>query len=183
MTLAEFLTVCLAGNRKEVHVSSFLQSSSQYVWLATKMMCTYHYSYGVLTVRVTDHLTDVYDTTYGVPHRVPGMPPKGSVLVTTSGDLLAVYVAGHQTEVMQWAFRRRGACAYWRQLEKVTCQRQGAMETQMEFCFVCGRNTSPEEFSVRPSSRHAVSQKLIIMAQNITRDTFLFVCSSDDNWI
>ena len=43
----------------------------------------------------------------------------------------------------------------------------------MEFCFVCGRNTSPEEFSVRPSFRHAVSRKLIIMAENITHGTCL----------
>ena len=152
-TLAEFLTVCLAGNRKEVHVSSFLQSSSQYVWQVTRRTCTYHHFYGIPhnvpgrtpkgsshiiipaeflticpagqqngvyvspflrsshTVRVTNHLTDVYDTTYGVPHSVPGIPPKGSVLVTTSGDL-TVYVAGHQTEVKQLAFRRWGACAH-----------------------------------------------------------------------
>ena len=42
----------------------------------------------------------------------------------------------------------------------------------MKFCFVCGRSTSPEQFSVRPSFRHAVSQKLIIMAENITHGTF-----------
>ena len=39
----------------------------------------------------------MYDTTYGVPHSVPGMLPKGSVLVAVSGDL-TVYVAGHQRE-------------------------------------------------------------------------------------
>jgi hypothetical protein len=48
----------------------------------------------------------------------------------------------------------------------------------MEFCFVCGINTSPEEFSVRPSFRHAVSRKLIIMAENITHVTCL--CWRDD---
>ena len=57
-TLAEFLTVCLAGNRKEVHVSSFLQSSSHYVWQATKRASTYHHS-------------------CEFPHKVPEMQPKG----------------------------------------------------------------------------------------------------------
>ena len=48
----------------------------------------------------------------------------------------------------------------------------------MEFCFVCGRNTSPEEFGVRPSFRHTVSRKLIIMTENITYGTCL--CWRDD---
>jgi len=78
--LSEFLIVCLAGNWKEVHVSSFLQSSSQYVWQGTIRASTYHHS-------------------SGIPHKVPGKQPKVSVRITTLTEFLIMSLAGNWKEV------------------------------------------------------------------------------------
>jgi hypothetical protein len=111
-TPAEFLTMCLADHQKDVYASPLLPSSSQCAWQITERKFTYHHPCRVphsipgrppnghvritiltefLTVRLADHLTEVYGTTYAVPHSMPGVPPKGSVLVATSGDLTEVY--------------------------------------------------------------------------------------------
>jgi hypothetical protein len=116
------------------------------------------------------------------------MPPTGSGLITTSGDFLTVYVAGHQKKLyISPVFQSISQCVW-----QVTKQKYEVSITQHEsvcpvttagegdllkarrggdpdgILFVCGSNTSPKEFSVRPSVRHAVSRKLIIMAENIT---------------
>ena len=90
-TLTEFLTVCLAGHRKEVHLSPLLQSSSQYVWQATKRTCTYHHS-------------------YGVPHSTSGRPPKGSVR----------YHLWSSTQRTWYATKRKCTCRHcWRSTHSV----------------------------------------------------------------
>jgi hypothetical protein len=93
-TLAEFFTVCLAGHRKEVYVSSFLQSSSQYVWQATKRTRTYHHS-------------------YGVPHSVPGRSPKESSRNINPAEFLPICLVGHQKDVYASPLLRSSSQCTW----------------------------------------------------------------------
>ena len=72
--------MCLAGHRKKVHVSPLLQSSSYYVWQATKQTCNYHHF-------------------YGVPLSTTGRSPKGSLRITTPAEFLTICLASHQKDV------------------------------------------------------------------------------------
>jgi hypothetical protein len=100
-TLTEFLTMCLAGHRKEVYVSPLLLSSSQYVSQATKRTCTCHHS-------------------CGFPHKVPGKQPKGSGRITTLTDFLTMCLAGHRKEVYVSSFLKISS-QYVSQATKRTC--------------------------------------------------------------
>ena len=92
--LTEFLTMCLAGHRKEFHVSPPLQNSSQCAWQATKRTCTYHHS-------------------YRVPHNVPSRSPKGSSRITSPAEFLTIYLAGHQTDMYVSPFSRSSSQYDW----------------------------------------------------------------------